>query len=161
MGIENINIDLILGIPNQTQEDLEESLEKVVELNPEHISVYSLIIEEGTYLERQIQKGELKMPADETERAMYWMTKEFLERNGYIHYEISNFAKEGYMSRHNLDCWSQKEYIGFGVAAHSYIESTRYSNICDVEKYISNVKEADFEKNRIVQDIQGEEEKRK
>jgi oxygen-independent coproporphyrinogen-3 oxidase len=154
VGIENINIDLILGIPNQTQEDLEESLEKVVELNPEHISVYSLIIEEGTYLERQIQKGELKMPADETERAMYWMTKEFLERNGYIHYEISNFAKKGYESKHNLDCWNQKEYIGLGTSAHSYINKTRYSNVDSIEEYIKD-------NHIIVHEIQTEEVQKK
>ena len=151
----------MLGLPNQSLEVLENSLDRVISLNPNHISIYSLILEEGTRLESLIKQNKLKMIDEDLEREMYWKTKNILEKHGYIHYEISNFAKEGYMSRHNLDCWSQKEYIGFGVAAHSYIESTRYSNICDVEKYISNVKEADFEKNRIVQEIQVEEEKRK
>ncbi len=161
VGFKNINVDLMLGLPNQSLEVLENSLDRVISLNPNHISIYSLILEEGTRLESLIKQNKLKMIDEDLEREMYWKTKNILEKHGYIHYEISNFAKEGYMSRHNLDCWSQKEYIGFGVAAHSYIESTRYSNICDVEKYISNVKEADFEKNRIVQEIQVEEEKRK
>lgn len=78
------------------------------------------------------------MPEDEIERAMYWQTKQALERNGYIHYEISNFAKKDYQSKHNLDCWNQKEYIGIGAAAHSYINKTRYSNIDSIEEYIED-----------------------
>lgn len=138
VGLNNINIDLILGIPNQAQKDLKESLEKIISLNPEHISVYSLIIEEGTQLANQIAKCELKMPEDETERKMYWQTKKTLEAHGYIHYEISNFAKKGYESKHNLDCWNQKEYIGIGAAAHSYINKTRYSNKDSIEEYIKD-----------------------
>lgn len=161
VGFKNINVDLMLGLPNQSLEMLENSLDRVISLEPNHISIYSLILEEGTRLESLVKQHKLDMIDEELEREMYWKTKNILEKHGYMHYEISNFAKEGYKSRHNLDCWSQKEYIGFGAAAHSYIESTRYSNICDVEKYISNVREADFEKNRIVHEVQGEEGKRK
>ena len=136
VGFKNINVDLMLGLPNQTIQDLKESLEEIIKLNPNHVSVYSLIIEEGTKIEKQISSGELKMPDDELERHMYWYVKNNLELNGYKHYEISNFAKNGYESKHNLNCWEQKEYIGLGVAAHSYINDTRYSNTEILEKYI-------------------------
>lgn len=92
-GFTNINIDLMLALPNQTLEDLSKSLKEVIELNPTHISVYSLILEDGTKLKDLIDKKELKLPLEELERQMYWKTKEMLEKNGYIHYEISNFAK--------------------------------------------------------------------
>ncbi len=138
----NINIDLMLGIPNQTIHDLKKTLEEICKFNPNHVSVYSLIVEEGTRLEKQIESGELKLPDEELERQMYWYAKNKLELNGYNHYEISNFAKKGYESKHNLNCWEQKEYIGLGVAAHSYLNGIRYSNVTNFEKYIN----AEFEK---------------
>lgn len=144
----------MLGLPNQTLEDLKESLGKVISLNPEHISVYSLILEEGTKLEEMIRNEKLKMIDEYLERKMYWETKKILENNGYVHYEISNFAKTGFMSKHNMDCWEQKEYIGFGVASHSYINNTRYSNSDSIEEYIES-------NNITVQERQTEEEKRK
>lgn len=161
VGFKNINVDLMLGLPNQTLDILKDSLEKVISLNPNHISIYSLILEEDTKLEKLIEKRELEMIDEELERKMYWETKRLLEKHGYIHYEISNFAKKGYMSKHNLDCWNQKEYLGFGAVAHSYIDNTRYSNVEDIEEYINNIREADFEKNKSIHEIQGEEEKRK
>ena len=91
-GFKNINIDLMIGLPNQTIQDIKESLEKVLKLKPEHISVYSLILEEGTKLEKQIEKGNLILPDEDTERAMYWYVKNILEKSGLKHYEISNFA---------------------------------------------------------------------
>lgn len=136
-GFKNINVDLMLGLPNQTIQDLKLSLEKVIELNPEHISVYSLIVEEDTPIEKRINSGELKLPDEEEERNQYKYTKNYLELNGYIHYEISNFAKDGYESKHNTNCWKQKDYIGFGVAAHSYINGTRYSNTDDLDEYLN------------------------
>ena len=111
LGFDNINIDLILGLPNQTLEDMEESTKKVIELNPEHISIYSLILEENTKLYDMINNHKLQLPDEELERKMYWTIKELLEKSGYVHYEISNFAKENYISRHNSDCWEQKEYL--------------------------------------------------
>lgn len=152
VGFENINIDLMLGIPNQNLEILEKSVKEVVELNPEHISLYSLILEEGTELEKLVSSNQLKLPSDDVERRMYWNTKRILENSGYSHYEISNFAKKGFESKHNLNCWNQDEYIGFGVAAHSYLNKTRYSNIENVEKYIENTKNNNFEKNIILQE---------
>ena len=85
---------------------------------------------------------------------MYWYVKNFLELNGYKHYEISNFAKEGYESKHNLDCWNQKEYIGFGVAAHSYIADVRFGNTDSIEEYLKNCKSGEFEKNRIIDEVE-------
>ena len=138
-GFSNINVDLMLGLPNQTISDLKESLEKIINLNPipNHISVYSLIIEEGTEIENKISKGELKLPKEADERNQYKYTKNYLELNGYKHYEISNFAKPGYESKHNMNCWEQKQYVGFGIAAHSYINGCRYSNTCDLEEYLN------------------------
>lgn len=128
----------MLGLPNQSLNDLESSLNEVISLNPEHISIYSLILEEGTKLEEMVRTNKLEMIDEELERKMYWETKKLLEENGYIHYEISNFAKKGFMSKHNVDCWNQKEYIGFGTASHSYLEGTRYSNSSSIKKYIEN-----------------------
>ena len=138
-GFNNINVDLMLGLPTQTISDLKESLEKIINLKPapKHVSVYSLIIEEGTEIEKKISKGELQLPEEAEERNQYKYTKNYLELNGYKHYEISNFAKSGYESKHNMNCWEQKQYVGFGLAAHSYINGCRYSNTCDLEEYIS------------------------
>ncbi len=135
-GFENINVDLMLGIPNQTIEDLKESLEKIVNLKPKHISVYSLIVEEGTPIEKMINTGKLKLPEDYEERNEYHYTKNYLELKGYKHYEISNFSIQGYESEHNMNCWKQKSYIGFGVAAHSYMNGIRYSNTSNLIDYI-------------------------
>lgn len=138
-GFCNINVDLMLGLPTQTISDLKESLEKIVNLKPapKHVSVYSLIIEEGTEIENKISEGELQLPEEADERNQYKYTKNYLELNGYKHYEISNFAKSGYESKHNINCWEQKQYVGFGIAAHSYIEGCRYSNTCDLEEYLN------------------------
>ena len=138
-GFSNINVDLMLGLPNQTITDLKESLENIINLepSPKHISVYSLIVEEGTPIEDKINNGELELPEEESERNQYKYTKNYLELNGYKHYEISNFAKPGYESKHNMNCWEQKQYVGFGLAAHSYINGIRYSNTCDIEEYLN------------------------
>lgn len=154
IGFSNINVDLMIGLPNQSIQDIKSTLEEICKLNPEHISVYSLIIEDETPIQRLINSGELKLPSEELERQMYWYVKNYLELNGYKHYEISNFTKPGFESKHNLDCWNQKEYIGFGLAAHSYIDSERYGNISNMEKYIENCNNNDFEKNRIIEEIQ-------
>lgn len=127
-GFENINIDLMIGLPNQTIQMLKTTLEEIKKLNPAHISVYSLIVEENTKIEKMIEKGELQLLDENYERQMYWYVKNTLELNGYKHYEISNFAKEGKQSKHNLNCWEQKEYIGLGASAHSYLNNVRYSN---------------------------------
>ena len=135
IGFKNINVDLMIGLPVQRLDDVEKDLERILSLKPEHISVYSLIVEEGTKIEEKLKKDELYLPSEEEERKMYWTVKKELENNGYIHYEISNFAKPGYESKHNVACWNQEEYIGFGLGAHSYFDNKRYSNTIDFEEY--------------------------
>lgn len=138
IGFDNINVDLMLGLPNQSLEDLNQSLTEVISLKPEHISLYSLILEEGTELEKLVSQKKLEMIPEELERKMYWETKKILEQNGYCHYEISNFAKPNFQSKHNLDCWNQEEYIGFGVAAHSYVDKKRFSNVENLKEYLQH-----------------------
>ena len=101
-----------------------------------------------------LEKNEINLPDENFERDMYWYVKDFLELHGYSHYEISNFAKKGYESKHNLDCWEQKEYVGLGLAAHSYMDDVRYSNIEKIDRYIENCESGNFEKNKIVQERQ-------
>lgn len=161
VGFKNINVDLMLGLPNQRIKDLKESLEKIIELQPEHISVYSLIVEDGTPIANKLESGELELPDEDLERNMYWYVKNTLELNGYKHYEISNFAKQGYESKHNMNCWNQKEYIGIGIAAHSYRDITRYSNTENLGEYIRNVKNEKLERNRIIHEIQKEDDTKK
>lgn len=151
-GLKNINIDLMIGIPGQKIGDLKNTLQDIIKLEPEHISVYSLIIEENTPIEKMLENGEIKLPDEDLERNMYWYVKNTLELNGYNHYEISNFAKLGKESKHNLNCWNQEEYIGFGVAAHSYLNGIRFSNTINVEEYIQHI-----ENNRKKENIQIEE----
>ena len=151
-GFNNINVDLMLGLPTQTLEELEESVKDIIKLKPEHISLYSLIFEEGTELDKMVCDKKLDMISDELERKMYWRTKKILEKNGYNHYEISNFAKKGFESKHNLGCWNQDEYLGFGLAAHSYMNKMRFSNIDNLEEYIKNIENNEFDKNVILQE---------
>lgn len=139
VGFENINVDLMLGLPNQSIQDMKDSLKEVIKMEPNHISIYSLIVEEKTPIKKLIEEGELQLPEEIQERRMYWYVKSMLELSGYNHYEISNFAKEGRESKHNMNCWEQKEYIGLGVAAHSYINGIRYSNVTDLDCYIKNM----------------------
>ena len=161
IGFDNINVDLIIGIPNQTMKDIEQEMDEIIKLEPEHISTYSLIVEEGTPLEKQLQEGKYKLPKEDLEREMYWYIKKVLERKGYQHYEISNFSKEGKESRHNKNCWEQKEYIGLGVASHSYLNNIRYSNTENLEKYIENIEDNKMQLNRIVHEKQTEADKEK
>lgn len=159
VGFENINVDLMIGLPNQTLDDVKESTKKVIALKPEHISVYSLILEENTKLEDLVIKGKLKLPADEIERKMYWYVKKALEKHKYIHYEISNFARPGFESKHNSDCWNQNEYIGIGAAASSFMNNARYENTSDLEEYISNIENDKQNKNIQLQELLNDESK--
>lgn len=166
VGFENINVDLMIGLPNQTISDVKESLNEIIKLNPTHVSVYSLIVEENTKMEQLINNKELQLPDEELERQMYWYVKNTLELNGYNHYEISNFAKKGKESKHNLNCWEQKEYIGLGLAAYSYLNGVRYGNTSNIEEYINvqdffNRSELEESGIRIVDEVQSLEDKRK
>lgn len=132
MGFVNINIDLISAIPEQTIKNWKNNLDIVTGLEPEHISAYSLIIEEGT----PFASRNLSLPSEEEERAMYELTGEVLQSRGYGQYEISNYAKEGYACRHNIGYWRRTDYLGFGLGAASLRNHVRYSNTSDMETYL-------------------------
>ena len=157
VGYDNINVDLMIGIPNQSIQDIKDSINKIVNLKPAHISVYSLIIEPNTPLENMVDKNILKLPSDEDERMQYSYVKNSLELKGYKHYEISNFAIDGKYSKHNMNCWEQKEYISFGVSAHSYINKKRFSNTESLNEYLSE----DYKKIKILQEVQNIEDEQK
>jgi oxygen-independent coproporphyrinogen-3 oxidase len=141
IGFTNISVDLIFGLPNQTLKIWEENLNKIISLNPEHVSGYSLKVEENTKFKEMYEKGELILPKEDEEREMYYMLKSKLKEAGYIHYEISNFAKPGYESRHNSAYWERQDYIGFGSSAASCFNEIRFSNETDIGKYIKMMKE--------------------
>ncbi len=132
-GFENISIDLIYGLPEQTLEQWRETLKKAVSLNIKHISLYGLKIEAGTPFYSDTPKN---LPDDELCADMYKAAVEKLTNNGFEHYEISNFAKKSFESKHNLTYWNNQEYFGFGLGAHGYIEGERYSNTVDFEEYL-------------------------
>ncbi|MFI3171766.1 MAG: radical SAM family heme chaperone HemW [Eubacteriales bacterium] len=135
-GINNINIDLISSIPNQTVESWNLTLEKVVKLEPDHISAYSLIIEEGTKFHEDYKELEALLPDEEEERCMYYSTKHRLEEAGYERYEISNYAKKGKECKHNIGYWERKNYLGIGLGASSLLEDIRSTNERDFNRYI-------------------------
>lgn len=147
-GFDNINIDLLSALPDQTAKQYEDSLKKVCRLQPEHISAYSLIVEEGTpffewYGEENRLREEGKtivnphLPSEETERAMYELTKTVLHAHGYERYEISNYARQGKECRHNLGYWNRTSYRGFGLGAASLIEDTRFTNTSNLKEYLN------------------------
>ncbi|MBQ8850106.1 MAG: radical SAM family heme chaperone HemW [Clostridia bacterium] len=133
-GFSNISADLMYGIPYQTEESFEESLKNLAELSPEHISAYGLKIEQGTPFYKMRDK--LPLPDEDAECAMYLGMTEILSEYGYEKYEISNFAKKGFESRHNLRYWRGEEYLGFGVAAHSYFRGERFGNSRDIDDFL-------------------------
>jgi len=134
MGISNINVDLMYGIPEQTADSFDKTLQQVIALRPEHISLYGLILEEGTPL-FECRKS-LILPDEDAEKAMYLSAVSTLKEAGYVHYEISNYAVSGKKCAHNLKYWRDEEYLGFGVAAYSYFEGVRFGNTCSLEDYI-------------------------
>lgn len=135
-GFKNINVDIMFALPAQSLDDWQETLEKVIKLRPEHISAYSLIIEEGTPFFDMFDRGELKETDEETDRKMYYLAKEMLSDKGYKQYEISNFAKEGFECYHNKVYWRTEEYQGFGLGAHSYADGVRFHNTYDMKEYL-------------------------
>lgn len=138
-GFENINMDLMFGLPDQKVEDWIATLEDAVSLNPEHISAYSLIIEEGTCFYKLYDNDKLNLPTEEEERKMYVLTKKFLEEHGYHQYEISNYSKKGRECFHNEIYWKCNEYLGLGVSASSFVDEKRFKNIDDISKYIEKI----------------------
>ena len=146
-GFSNVNIDLMSALPYQTLQSYEKTLKRVLALRPEHISAYSLIIEEGTpfyeryeadeVLREQGKKPKL-LPDEETERQMYEITKDLLQAQGYFRYEISNYAKKGYECKHNIGYWTRENYLGLGLGSASMVTETRFSNTRELEKYLSD-----------------------
>jgi oxygen-independent coproporphyrinogen III oxidase len=143
-GFTNINIDLMFALPGQTVEMVKNSLEIACKLNPEHISIYSLIWEDGTELDKRRIKKEVEPKKEEEEAEMYEIIIEYLTVKGYNHYEISNFSKIGFESKHNLKCWRNEEYIGAGVGASGYIDKIRYKNQDTLENYYKSVENKEF-----------------
>jgi oxygen-independent coproporphyrinogen-3 oxidase len=137
-GIRNLNLDLMSGIPGQTGESWERTLLQALSLMPEHISAYSLIVEEGTPFFRMKEEGTLCLPDEETERAMYYRTKALLSDRGYLRYEISNYAKEGYRCRHNLKYWRRVDYLGMGLGASSLMNHMRWRNTDSMTAYLEH-----------------------
>ena len=141
-GIENLSLDLIYGLPGQTMENWQDTVEKALALRPEHLSCYGLKVEEGTPLWQR--RDSVDLPDDDTQADMYLWTVEALRERGYYQYEISNFAKEGRASRHNLKYWTLGEYAGFGCGAHSDFGEVRYAYGRDLEGYIQGVLKGDL-----------------
>lgn len=135
VGFQNINIDLMSAIPGQTYESLRRSLETVTALNPEHVSVYGLIIEEGTPFYEMYQNDMSSFPNEDMDRDMYRLTNKLLKEAGYHHYEISNYAKPGLECRHNLTYWQRGEYLGLGLGAASLLQNKRFTNATNIDAY--------------------------
>lgn len=141
-GFTNINADIIFGVPGQSLEDWLETVDLVLQTGACHISAYSLQIEKDTPWFKLQKKGELPYVDDSLEREMYYQVIERLENAGFHHYEISNFSKPGFESRHNLKYWTGKPYMGLGAAAHSFIKDVRTANLCSPVEYIRNIRES-------------------
>ncbi len=137
VGFENVNVDLMFALPGQTMADWKETVQRIVALEPEHISAYSLILEEGTPFYESYQAGKLNPVSEETDREMYHWAVDYLAEQGYRQYEISNFAMAGRQSRHNRIYWQAEEYLGMGLGAHSYMDGVRFHNSYDLQAYIS------------------------
>lgn len=149
-GFENINIDLMFGVPGQEEESWCKTLKGVLKQEPEHVSFYGLQLEEGTPLHQRVNRNEILLPDWKTDRQMYRKAIEILDSEGYRHYEISNSAKSGFECRHNLGYWSMKEYLGIGLGSHSYLKYVnnfvRFNNTENIKEYLSNINGYHFPK---------------
>lgn len=136
-GFQNINVDLMAALPYQTVESYTTGLRKIIRLAPEHISAYSLILEEGTPFYQKYNSGCYPLPDEEQERLMYRETEQILAQAGYERYEISNYAKKGYACRHNLVYWQGGDYLGLGLGSSSYMDGVRFHNTTDLNTYVN------------------------
>lgn len=168
-GFQNINVDLMSALPGQTLKSWQDTLQKVTALRPEHISAYSLIIEEGTpFYERFAEDERIReegghprlLPEEDVERQMYELTETFLHTKGYARYEISNYAKPGYECRHNCGYWTRKDYLGLGLGASSLVEHQRFQNTSDLKTYLEQeyLPQCEGQHERIAETIQLQEE---
>lgn len=140
-GFSDINLDVMFGLPGQSTGDWSETLDWVIGVDPEHVSAYGLILEEGTPLHQEYCKGEIGLPDEETETMMYRMAVDRLLNDGFEHYEISNFARPGFRCRHNLVYWQHQEYVGIGAGAHSFVAGRRFYNELLPARYVSAIAE--------------------
>jgi len=144
VGIDNVNVDLMYGIPDQTEESFRETLLEICNLRPDHVSVYGLILEEGTPL--FTERDSLVLPSEDEECDMYYSACDILSKHGYSHYEVSNYSLSGKRCRHNLKYWRDEEYIGVGLSAYSYFKSNRFGKTRNMKDYLSNpLVNSDFE----------------
>ncbi|WHY70499.1 radical SAM family heme chaperone HemW [Fictibacillus enclensis] len=144
LGLDNISLDIMFGLPRQTVDMLKETLDIAFSLEVPHFSAYSLQLERKTVFYNRAAKGELLLPEQEEEARMYEVLMEEMDKHGYVQYEISNFTKLGYESRHNLQYWDNNEYYGIGAGAHSYVNGTRNANAGPLKKYMSLIDETGF-----------------
>lgn len=136
-GFNNVNLDLMFGLPSQTLADVRETLDAALALAPMHLSCYSLMVEEGTPIARDIASGKLVLPEEGLDREMYEFVRATLEEHGFHQYEISNFARDGFSCRHNIGCWTRVPYLGFGCAAHSFFNECRTMNPSKLDAYLA------------------------
>ena len=158
-GFTNINVDVMSGLPGQTLESLRDTLGKLLALRPmpQHVSAYSLIVEEGTPFARMAERGELQLPEEDTERAMYEETREILAKYGFHRYEISNYARDGYECLHNVGYWIRRDYLGFGIGAASLVDNVRFQNGRDLITYLENPQDCREEEQVLTEQEQMEE----
>lgn len=153
-GCSNISVDVMSGLPGQTIDSYRTTLERVMELQPQHISSYSLIVEEGTPFYRAYEAGKLQLPDEDTDRKMYELTNELLMDHGYHRYEISNYAREGYEARHNSSYWKRTNYLGMGLGASSMMDHVRFKNTSNMKEYLCWEKEpAQLQKQEEVEEL--------
>jgi oxygen-independent coproporphyrinogen-3 oxidase len=141
-GFDNVNLDLIFGLPAQRLDDWRPSLEKALRLRPEHLSLYALTVAEGTPLAREVAEGRLQAPEPDTQADMYLWAQDRLSAAGYDHYELSNWSLPGRRCRHNLAYWENREYLGLGAGAHSHLDGRRFANAASPEQYVTLIEEA-------------------
>ncbi len=144
VGFENISLDLILSLPEETLLDVKHSLNKLVSLGPEHVSLYELTIEEKTVFGNEFRKGRLKLPGEETQLEMLSFARKFLKEKGFCHYELLSYAKPGFRSRHNLLYWANEETLGLGPGAFSYFNGRRFRHSSSVDEYFEKIGNNDW-----------------
>ena len=157
-GFENINADVMFNIPDQTIDDIKNTIIRLIEKDIKHISFYSLKLEEGTPMYLSAINKEITLPEEDEEREMYYTGRNIMEKHNLLQYEISNFAVKGYECRHNLKYWNQEEYIGIGPSAHSFLENMRFSNPSDLKRYLFSGESGTFEIERNIQEVMDENE---
>lgn len=140
-GFENLNLDLIYGLPGQTLEGFLRDIEEALSLRPQHLSLYALSLHEGTPLYQSVSRGEEKLPSDEEVVSMFEVVREKLKKEGFVHYEISNFSLPGFECRHNLKYWLSEPYLGLGPGAWSFLGGWRRGNVKDVAEYVRLLRE--------------------